>query len=179
MLLAKLAAGRKARTAALALAGVLLAAPQALGQSQEQSQHQDWATYVAQENGNQVCYMASKPVQSEGNYDRRGDVFAFVTHRPAEDSYHVVSFQAGYTYKEGSEARLQIGGEEFSLFTEGNMAWARDSETDRKIVEAMRAGLRMTLIGRSEFDTRTEDQFSLRGVQASHNEINQLCNVSY
>ena len=49
-------------------------------------EHGDWTAYMFMENNNKVCYMVSKPKKSEGNYSKRGDVFALITHRPAEKS---------------------------------------------------------------------------------------------
>src|SRR5690606_17765465 len=102
--------------------------------------HRDWHTFTYMENGNKVCYMASKPTKAEGNYTTRGDIFLLVTHRPGENSRDVVSIITGYTYQSGSTVRATIGDRNFELFTDQDTAWARDSQTDRELVAAMRAG---------------------------------------
>ena len=87
--------------------------------------------------------MGSVPTKEEGDYTRRDKTATLVIHRPAEKSFNVVSVEAGYTYKKGSEVKVTIGGTVVSLFTRGGFAWAKDSKTDRDLVQAMKGGLTM------------------------------------
>lgn len=135
----------------------------------------DWHAFQFTENGNKVCYMASKPTRHEENNRPRGDIFLLVTHRPAEGTRDVINVVAGYTYAAGSEARAQIGDETFSLFTNADKAWARDPATDQSLVTAMRAGSTMTVRGESDRGTQTVDTYSLLGFTAAHNAIGEAC----
>lgn len=81
-------------------------------------QHGDWTAYMFMENNSKVCYMVSQPKKSEGNYTKRGDVFALITHRPAEKSRNVFSYVAGYPYKSGSEVTVTVNNQNFRLFTQ-------------------------------------------------------------
>ena len=137
----------------------------------------DWHSFQFTENGNRVCYMASQPTREEGNYTRRGDVFALVTHRPAENSRNVVSFITGYTYQPGSEVTVTIGGDSFSLFTDGDTAWPRDPATDQRVVDAMKRGANMVVNGVSSRGTRTTDTYSLFGFTATHDAISEACGI--
>jgi hypothetical protein len=136
-----------------------------------------WHAFQFMENGNRVCYMASRPTEERGNYTQRGDVFVLVTHRPAENSRNVVSFITGYTYEPGSEVRVTIGGDTFSLFTEGDTAWARDAATDQRLVQAMRRGAEMVVRGTSNRGTLTTDTYSLFGFTATHETISEACGI--
>ena len=82
----------------------------------------DWTAYVYMEGKNKVCYMVSKPKKEEGNYTKRGNVYALLTHRPAENSKNVFSFMAGYPFKKESEVTVSIGNQNFKLFTENETA---------------------------------------------------------
>ena len=139
--------------------------------------HRDWHTYTFNENGNLVCYMASKPTNEEGEYTQRGDVYLLVTHRPAEASRDVVSVITGYTYGPESEATVTIGDKLFELFTSENTAWARDSATDASMVTAMKAGSSMIVKGTSSRGTLTTDTYSLLGFTAAYNEITRTCGL--
>ena len=141
-------------------------------------QYSDWAAYVFTEDGKKVCYMASQPKKSEGNYSRRGDVFALVTHRPAEGTKNVFSYITGYGYKPGSDATLKISGKSYTLFTQDETAWAPDADTDGKIAQSIRTGSDMSVAGTSARGTLTKDVFSLKGSGAAHDAINQECGVS-
>lgn len=136
----------------------------------------DWAAYTFEENGNKVCYMASKPIKEEGDYTRRGDVFALVTHRPAEKSRNVFSYITGYTYKTNSDVTVTVdGNKRFTLFTHKDMAWANTAEDDNNLAEALRKGSRFVVKGTSSRGTLTTDTFSLKGSAAAHDAITKAC----
>lgn len=137
-----------------------------------------WKAYsLTESDGTKVCYIASQPTKDEGNYSRRGDIFALITHRPSEDSRNVFSYVTGYDYKTDSEASLMLDDKTFKLFTQGDTAWARDSETDNKIAEALRKGSKMVVKGTSSRGTATTDTFSLSGSGAAHDAINKACGL--
>ncbi len=138
----------------------------------------DWEAVTFTEGGNLGCYMTSDPKRSAGNYKERGKVYTLVTHRPANSSLDVVTLIAGYTYKKDSEVALQIGDQTFTLFTDKNTAWARDEETDHKLVAAMRDGNAMIVKGNSERGTLTTDTYSLKGFTKAYAAINTACGVA-
>lgn len=138
----------------------------------------DWSAYEFQDANGKVCYMASRPIKDEGNYTRRGEIYALITHRPEERSFDVVSFIAGYTHKAGSDVSVQIGSDNFDLFTQGDTAWTRDGETDRSLVASIRKGSRMVTRGTSSRGTLTTDTYSLSGSSAAYEAIGKACGVS-
>lgn len=120
--------------------------------------------------------MASTPKKDEGNYKVRGEIYAVVTHRPADKSYNVVNFVAGYTYKNNSNVVVKIGTTTFNnLFTNGDNAWAPDNATDKKLVEAMKRGQRMIVEGTSSRGTKTKDTYSLAGFSGAYRAISSKC----
>ena len=136
-----------------------------------------WSAYKLNENGNKVCYMISKPVTDEGNYQRRGDIYALVTHRPAENTTNVFSYMAGYPYKSESEADITIDGRKYSLFTHEETAWAPDSNTDKQVANALQSGSQMVVKGVSTKGTETTDTYSLKGSTAAYKAISKECGV--
>lgn len=136
-----------------------------------------WSAYTSNEEKGSVCYMAATPKSAKGAYKKRDDVFALVTHRPAEDSYHVFTYIAGYSYKSGSEVTVTIDGRSFVLFTKDNTAWTPTKESDRLIVDALRKGSTMVVKGVSARGTKTTDSFSLKGSGDAYKAISQACGV--
>ncbi|MBL4804088.1 MAG: hypothetical protein JKY71_04420 [Alphaproteobacteria bacterium] len=145
------------------------------GQPRLMASHGDWEVYVFFEDNNKVCYIASQPKASEGDYTRRGEIFALITQRPADSTRDVFSYITGYTYKAGSEATVIIDGEEFSLFTQDETAWTPDSETDSKLANAIKNGSKMVVKGTSSRGTLTTDTFSLSGSSKAYERMNQEC----
>lgn len=136
----------------------------------------DWTAYTYKEGKNTICYMASTPKKDEGNYKKRGDIYAVVTHRPADKSFNVVNFVAGYDYKKGSNVVVKIGTTSFhNLFTNGDNAWAPDISTDKKLVDAMKRGERMIVEGTSSRGTKTKDTYSLSGFSGAYRAITAKC----
>lgn len=135
----------------------------------------DWKSYFFLDKGEKVCFMSSQPQKQEGKYNKRGEVFLFVTHWPGEKDKNVVSVSNGYTFKPGSTVTLTIDGRNFSLFTQGEMAWTKDQLVDDAITEALRKGSTVVIKGVSKYDTETTDTYSLKGSGAIYQKIADEC----
>ena len=138
--------------------------------------YNDWSAYTFKEGKNIVCYMASTPKRDEGNYTRRGDIYAVVTHRPNEKSFDVVNFVAGYTLKANAPFTVKIGKETYTkFFTEDDKSWTINDDEDKKLVKAMFRGERMIVEGTSNRGTKTKDTYSLKGFAKAYKAINAKC----
>ena len=135
----------------------------------------DWSAFRFYEDGKPACYMASQPKKSAGKYTQRGEIYALVTHRPAESRRDEVSFVAGYDFKKDSPVTVQVGNKTTKLFTQGDTAWAADKETDQALVKQMIRGSRMVVKGTSARGTVTTDTYSLKGFTKAHNSVDKAC----
>ena len=166
---------KKSYLTVLALCVFLLPVQALAGQPRLMATHGDWEVYVFFEGKNKVCYMASQPKDKQGNYTKRGDPFALITHRPAENTRDVFSYITGYTYKAGSEAVVEVDGDTIPLFTQDETAWAPDAETDRRIAKLVRDGSKMVVKGTSSRGTLTTDTFSLKGSSKAYERMSSEC----
>ncbi len=137
----------------------------------------DWDTYSYKENGDKVCYMASIPKKSEGKYSRRGEVYAYITHRPGENTKNVFSFIAGYDYKTGSDVTVTFGKDKVTLFTQGDKSWASDEDSDNRLATFVQKKNSMVVHGKSTRGTKTKDTFSLRGSGKAYQRITKECGL--
>lgn len=160
-----------------AIATIGLSGAASASDPQKIGDYGDWSAYSFNENGNKVCYMVSQPKQAKGNYTKRGDVFALVTHRPGEKTKNVFSYITGYTYKKGSDVTVDVNGTKFTLFTQNDMAWTPDETSDNRLTDAIRKGSKMIVKGTSSRGTLTTDTFSLKGSGGAHDAINKACGV--
>jgi len=139
-------------------------------------EYNDWSAFFYREGKNIVCYMASSPQKSEGKYTQRGNVYMVITHRPADKTYDVVNFVAGYTYKNSTPVTVKIGKETITdLFVDGDKAWAMNAAADKKLVDAMKKGERLFIEGTSSKGTLTKDSYSLKGFTAAYRAISSKC----
>ncbi|GAB5390080.1 MAG: invasion associated locus B family protein [Alphaproteobacteria bacterium] len=134
-----------------------------------------WSAFVYTENGKKVCYMASRPTKDEGNYTRRGDIYAMVIHRPAENSRNEVIFISGYPHRRDSSVRVAIGGENFTLTTDKDLSFTRNAGVERSLVTAIRRGSNMIVRGTSSRGTATKDTYSLSGSSKAYDTITRQC----
>ncbi len=135
-----------------------------------------WSAYQFTEKGKPACYIASLPKKAEGKYTKRGEIYAIVTHRPAERRRDVVSILAGYNYQKDSWVEVTIGQETFKLsLIQGDSAWVPDPAIDKKLVQAMIKGSTMVAVGTSSRGTKTKDTYSLSGFTKAYAAINKVC----
>jgi hypothetical protein len=144
-------------------------APQFLGN------FRDWFLYAYDEAGGKTCYIASKPTEEEGNWNRRGPAAILVSRLPIPDAGEQVSVQPGYTFKTNSTVELKIGNREWQLFTQGEHAWANTDDEDQAIIRAMQQGSDMTVRGTSQLDTFSLDTYSLLGFTAAFEAMRDAC----
>ena len=149
---------------------VQAASPQVLGE------YGDWTAYHYRDGRGSVCYMVSKPKKDEGKYNKRGEIYAVVTHRPGDKTFDVVNFDAGYPFKSGAPFSVKIGHNTItSFFTDGEKAWTIDDKTDKQMVALMKAGERMIVDGVSSKGTKTKDTYSLTGFTGAYKAISAKC----
>lgn len=135
----------------------------------------DWNAFMLEEPSGPVCWMVSRPKKMEGDFTRRGDVYLMISHRPAESSFDVVNFIAGYPFADHAEVSVQVGKQGFKLFSNGEQAWARDTNTDHAIAQSLRLAHTLVVRGTSLRGSRTTDTFSLAGSSGAYQAIGDAC----
>ncbi len=143
--------------------------------AKEIAKFKDWRAYTEGEGKNKACMAVSEPLTDEGDYNKRGDIFAIITHLPGQNKWDEFSIVAGYNYKDGSNPDIQIGDLKLQLFTSGSRAWSFSVRDDLKIINAMKTSLRMKVVGTSSRGTITTDTYSLLGFSKSYQKINEAC----
>ncbi len=157
------------------IAGVAFERPAVAQGTERLGDFGDWSAFKFTENGATACYMASEPIKAEGQYTKRGAIYALVTHRPAEGRRDEVSFVAGYSYKKDSAVEIRVGKSVKKLFTQDDTAWAADKDTDQALVKAMIRGNDMVVSGMSERGTKTKDTYSLKGFTKAYKAMDKHC----
>lgn len=137
----------------------------------------EWSAYMYKDGDTDVCYMASQPKDAKGDYSERGDIWTLVTHRSQGETNGFISIIAGYKFKDGGSVAVSIGDKDFTLFTEGDKAWASTTEDDAKIITAMKAGAKMVVTGASWRGTETADTYSLEGFTKAYETIRKSCGL--
>jgi hypothetical protein len=98
-----------------------------------------------------------------------------VFYRPSEGAKGQIAFTGGYPFASGSTVNVNISGNEFEMFTEGEWAWPASASDDAKMVTAMKRGANAIVTGVSGRGTVTKDTFSLLGFTAAVEDAAKRC----
>ncbi|NEX46830.1 invasion associated locus B family protein [Pseudotabrizicola algicola] len=161
--------------------GMALAAAPALAQESTNrvATKTDWSVFT--EANPKECWGVSSPKETVNSRDgqpvsvRRGDILLFVTFRPGSGARGEISFTGGYPFANGSTVKVEIDGQSYDLFADGEWAWPASAEADAALLTAMKRGATAVLTGASGRGTQTKDTFSLRGFTAAMQEAEARC----
>lgn len=153
--------------------GVAASAVPAAAQSATKiGQHNAWGTYSYAQNNGKVCYVLSVPTAKQPAQLNHGDIFFFVSQKPGQNVAYEPQFIAGYNLQENSKVTVTVGDANFTMFVRGNSAWMENPAQEPQLVAAMRGGATMSIKATSGRGNPTSYEFSLRGISAALNSIN-------
>jgi invasion protein IalB len=138
----------------------------------------DWTASTYDDGGKTLCYATSEPKKQTGKFTSRGKPYIAITHAPQANVRDQVSYIAGYDFKPDSEVKVTIGKQNFSLsLLQKDRAWAKDSDTDKALVAAMRKGNTLVIKGVSSRGTEITDTYSLSGFSKAYQAIGAACKI--
>lgn len=162
--------------AAALVAGAAMTAP-ALSATKLKD-HSQWSSFVAEESGGKMCFVAAQPRKSDYSQpiSGRDPTFFMVTTIPAKNIREEASTIIGYPFADNSKVTVQIDGStQFTMFTDKDSAWIENPAQETELVNAMRKGSTMVVSGTSGRGTKTTDTYSLSGITAALAEIAKAC----
>ena len=141
----------------------------------------NWCAGEHKEDESKSCIMISTPVSEKGNppYKSRGEILATIYHMPSEGNNRVIYITAGYTYKKDTIVSIKVDQNkehEFNII-EDDSAFSDDENVDKQVIDQMKKGNKMKVVGSSSRGTKTTDIYSLVGFSAAYTYISNLCNV--
>lgn len=167
---------------AACVTGAAMIATGALAQDQSSNRvaaKTDWSVFV--EDNPTECWGVSTPKEIVNSQNgrvvavNRSQILLMVFYRPSAQAKGQVAFTGGYPFAGGSTVNMNISGNEFELFTDGEWAWPASPADDAKIVTAMKRGASAIVTGRSGRGTVTKDTFSLLGFTAAVEDAEKRC----
>lgn len=169
---------------ALLLAACLLGAASgsalAQGSARPLGSFEAWEAYMQGEGRTRVCFAVSRPTESLPKDARRGEIYAMVSHRPAERVQNEINISFGYPLRREARIEAQIGAAKFALSVfEGrdyeSHAFAPDAAQDKEMAEQLARGSQLVVRGTSQRGTATTDTYSLKGAGAALKAIAEAC----
>lgn len=134
-------------------------------------QHNAWGTYSYAANNGKVCYVLTIPTDKQPTSLDHGDIYFFVSQKPGQNVSYEPQFIASYDFQANSKVRVTVGERNFSMFTRGRSAWMENPAEESQFITAMRGGADMRVQATSGRGNPTSYTFSLRGITAALNSI--------
>lgn len=165
-----LSAGFLAAAAFISIGSQALAdEPKLLGE------HGSWKAYSFTEKASKTCYALTQPDKSLPTNVRRDPIYLLVTNKQKPRVTNEVSVITGYPYKKNSTTTANIGGTKFNMYTNADGAWVDGAPLQKRMIAAMKNGNNIIVKGTSSRGTLTTDTYSLAGITAALNQINEAC----
>ena len=135
-----------------------------------------WNAYTTEIKKTKTCFMTSEPTTTSGKFDKknRGKPYIFVTNTKGGAS-HEVSIKAGFNFKRNFDVIFDVDGKKTNLFPVDDRAWSESSKIDRILVQSMRKGKKLTVIGTSSPGNKIIDTYNLAGFTKALNIIDKNC----
>jgi hypothetical protein len=139
------------------------------------STHSDWKAYRHGQGRDRMCFAVTPAKEQQPADDSRRMPHVYVTVWPAQGVKSEISVLLGFAVKRDTDVTVDISGNTFTLFVDGDRAFVGDPAEEERLLDAMRRGVRMTIEAVSEKGTPSRDVFSLSGVTASVQAIAAGC----
>tara|TARA_B110000014_G_C19950053_1_gene491612 strand:- start:236 stop:703 length:468 start_codon:yes stop_codon:yes gene_type:complete len=118
------------------------------------------------------CYIGSIPEKTDlPDGKQRGSTYILV-YRINKSQNPIIQIEAGYPYKSDQNIIVEIDNSKFIFFADDETAWTNN---DDKVIYAMKKGNLLTIKGQSSRDTKTIDQYTLKGFTAAYNKLINDC----
>ncbi len=163
------------RTAA-AVTGVALAGSIAAAQTVKSiGTFSSWTAFTHGEGGSLLCFATAQPTKQEPAGAKRNPAFIYVSSWPKDGVKAELSVRVGYPLKGGSDVTMSVGNASYKLFVHGDRAYIADAGDEQKLLDAMRKGSTITVVGTSERGTTTTDTYSLAGISQALQAVATNC----
>ncbi len=160
----------------MAVAGVtygLLTLP--LGAAELTGTHNDWKTYRHGSGKELMCFAVSPAQEQQPSGAGRQTPHVYVTAWPKQGVKAEVSVLLGFEVKANTDISIEVGGNSFKLFADGDRAFVGNGDDQERLLSAMRRGLKMTIEATPAKGGASKDVYSLSGVTASVQAITTGC----
>ena len=149
---------------------------QALSETKLLGTEKYWKAYSTKLDKAKTCFITSEPIKTEGNFNKanRGKPFVFVTNIK-NGTNHEVSIKAGFNFKKNKDVIFNVDGKKTKLFPVDDRAWSESTKIDRFLVQSMRKGKTLMVMGTSTPGNKIIDTYSLLGFTKALRLIDKSC----
>ena len=120
----------------------------------------------------EYCYIQSSPIKTEiPDGKSRGD-YGMLVYKMHKSTDMIIQITAGFDYKSSDSVSVKVDESEYNFYTDEDTAWAKD---DKKVIYAMKKGLKLTTTGLSSKGTKVTDTYTLKGFTTAIKQLSNDC----
>lgn len=135
-----------------------------------------WKIYEIQESelDYKKCYIMANPIKSDSSHSSRKEPYVMIA-RYERDRNEELSIYSGFEYKLNSEVLTLVDDTNYSLVTEGDMAWAKTRVEDAIIIQKLLQSALLKVRSNSSVTTYGVDIYSLKGLAKAYARMRTIC----
>ena len=126
------------------------------------------------DNDEVMCYVASYPVKTVGNYKGDREPYFMITYFRSKEKQEV-SLYADYKYKIGSLVHIMVDSNKYELVTKDKMAWTKTKVMDKQLIENLLKAKDIKVRSESTKNEYTVDYYTTKGLFVAYNRMMELC----
>jgi len=148
------------------------------GEVKTDGQFKNWSARNSLIDKQLVCFAVASPVGQNPKKINRAESRFFVSFRSTDKVMNEISVTSGYPYKPNFPVVISINKKEYDLEPEDNFAWLLSNAEEIELINSMKKGSTLKILGVSSKGTKTEDTFSLAGFTDAYEAAKKKCNFS-
>jgi hypothetical protein len=135
----------------------------------------DWSLLADTNAPHLFCFVTSEPKTSEPQDAARDAPRAYISAWPKDGIRGEISFRMGIEIKKNAGGTATVKRDKYNLFAADDRVFVKDPTQELKLLDAMRKGNSLTIAVASEDGTTVTDTYSLSGVGAALQKLQDAC----
>jgi len=134
-----------------------------------------WTLYSHQGAPGDICFITSQPRETKPADVERDRAYFYVSSWNQDGIRNQISVLLGYDVDDQSAISVSVGNRRFGLFAKDGKGFIANATEELQLIDAMKRGNTMVVAAKTKDGTSTVDTYSLIGVTAAVNLLNQGC----
>ena len=120
----------------------------------------------------EYCFIQSTPIKTEIPEGKSRGNYGILVYKMHKNPDLIVQISAGFNYKSVDSISVKIDEGKYEFYTDEDTAW---SKNDKKVIYAMKKGLKLVTLGISSKNTKVIDTYTLKGFTSAVNKLSSDC----
>ena len=121
------------------------------------------------------CYIGSTPINTEIEKGKKRGITYILIYRINKSPDPIVQIEAGFPYDQKKTIEVMIDKNLYEFFSEEVTPETAWTNNDKKVIFAMKKGIKLTVKGESSRGTKIKDIYTLKGFTLAYNQLFNDC----